>query len=70
MGIFGKEEPVVIEVNGRPLRCVVCQHDTFYRRSAVLSGAAASFFNLDWASPSCVCLVCSGCGHIHWFLPT
>jgi hypothetical protein len=29
----------------------------------------ASFFNLEWTSPTCTCLVCSACGYVHWFLP-
>lgn len=69
MSIFGKEEPEPVEVNGRPLRCLVCQHGTFYRQSAQVHGGVATFFNLEWASPTGICIVCSACGYIHWFLP-
>jgi predicted nucleic-acid-binding Zn-ribbon protein len=69
MGIFGKEEPETIELNGKPLRCVVCQHATFYQRKAQLHGGVATFFDVEWASPTCLCLVCSECGYIHWFVP-
>jgi hypothetical protein len=69
MGIFGKEEPETIELNGEPLRCVVCQHAAFYQRKAQLHSGVATFFNVEWASPTCLCLVCSECGYIHWFVP-
>ena len=69
MGIFGKEEPETIELNGKPLRCVVCQHDTFYQRKAQLHGGVATFFDVEWASPTYLCLICSECGYIHWFVP-
>jgi formate-dependent nitrite reductase cytochrome c552 subunit len=70
MSIFGTEDPEVVEVKGRPLCCLVCQHGTFYQRSAQLHSGVATFFNLEWASPTCICVVCSECGHIHWFLPS
>ena len=69
MGIFGKEEPEVVEVLDKPLRCQVCDHGTFYTRKAVLPGAVATFFNLDWTAPSCTTVICSQCGYIHWFFP-
>lgn len=67
--MFGKREPETVEVVGRPLTCQVCHHDTFWRREAQLHTGVASFFNLEWASPTCICLVCSSCGFIHWFFP-
>jgi hypothetical protein len=69
MRIFGKEEPEVVEVLDRPLRCQVCDHGLFYTRNAVLPGAVVSFFNLDWTAPSCTTVICSHCGYIHWFFP-
>ena len=69
MGIFGPEEPQEVEVHGRPLRCLVCQHDTFYRRKAQLHAQMATIFNLEWTAPSCDCVICSACGYIHWFFP-
>jgi hypothetical protein len=69
MPMFGKSEPETVEVQGRPLRCQVCDTNTFWRREAQLHTGVASFFNLEWASPTCVCLVCSSCGYIHWFFP-
>jgi hypothetical protein len=69
MPIFGGEEPEVVAVLEKPLRCNVCDGNTFYTRNAVLPGAVASFFNFDWAAPNCTCVICSRCGHVHWFFP-
>ena len=69
MNIFGKEEPQAIEIRGRALRCLVCTNDGFYQRSAQLHGAVATFFKLEWASPTCTCVICSMCGYVHWFTP-
>ena len=70
MSIFGKSEPETITVNQRQLRCLVCKHETFYQRTAQLHGGVATFFQLEWASPTATCIVCSECGYIHWFLPS
>jgi hypothetical protein len=70
MGLFGKGEPESFDVNEKPLHCQVCQNETFWRREGQLHTGVASFFNVEWASPTCTCLVCSSCGYIHWFLPT
>ena len=70
MPIFGKEEePQTVNVLDRPLRCVVCQHDTFYRRKAQLHSRFATIFDAEWTGPNCDCLVCSQCEYVHWFFP-
>jgi len=69
MGLFGKEEPETVTVIGKGLRCQVCKHERFWTREAQLHTGVASFFNLEWASPTCTCLVCSECGYVHWFFP-
>jgi hypothetical protein len=51
-------EPKSYEIQGVQLRCQICQHDEFWRREGQLNTAAATFFNLDWANKSAVCLVC------------
>jgi hypothetical protein len=33
MGLFGKSEPETVDVNDKPLRCQVCGHDTFWKRT-------------------------------------
>jgi len=68
MGLF-KDEPEPVEVLGKPLRCQVCGNDGFYQREAQLHTAGLTFFKLEWASPTCSCVVCSMCGYVHWFLP-
>jgi hypothetical protein len=68
MGLFGVETPETVTVRGNPFRCLACQHDTFFQRRAQLHGAVATFFNVEWASQSCVCIICSECGHVHWFV--
>ena len=68
MGLF-TEKPEEVEVLDRPLRCQVCEGTLFYKRTALLHGAAASIFNVEWAAPSCTCVICSNCGYVHWFFP-
>jgi hypothetical protein len=69
MPFFGKEEPEPVSVHDRPLQCVVCRHDTFYRRQSQLPGRMATIFNVEWIAPVCDCVICSQCGHVHWFFP-
>lgn len=69
MKLFGQSEPETVNVLGKPLQCQVCGHNVFWQRRAQLYGAAASFFDLDWASPSCICVICDACGYVHWFFP-
>lgn len=57
-----------IEVGGRPLKCVVCRHDEFTEREALLNTAGLSFLGLDWANRTATCFICDSCGYIHWFL--
>jgi hypothetical protein len=66
---FDDQEPTGVEVEGKPLECLICGHDAFRRREALLNTAAATFFNFDWANKSGTCYVCARCGYIHWFLP-
>ena len=68
MSLF-KSEPIGVEVQGRVLKCLVCQHDSFWKREAQLNTSAASFFGVDWANATGTCYVCAKCGYIHWFLP-
>jgi hypothetical protein len=57
-----------VEVNGKPLRCIICSNDHFWARSAQLNRATSTFFGFDWADRSAMCFVCSECTYIHWFL--
>ena len=72
MGLFGKDEPETVELaalKGESLKCQVCGNKTFWERNAQLHTGVASFFNVEWASPTCTCVICSACGYIHWFFP-
>jgi predicted nucleic-acid-binding Zn-ribbon protein len=72
MGLFGKDEPETVTLaplNGKAMKCQVCGNEKFWRRSAQLHTGVASFFNVEWASPTCTCVICSSCGYIHWFFP-
>ena len=69
MGLFGKDEPETCTVRGKPLQCIVCGNETFWQKHAQLHGGVLTFFDLEWASQTCDCLVCSACGFVHWFLP-
>ena len=70
MPLFGgDEQPEPAVVEGHPVVCQICHNRTFWQKRAQLHGGLATFFNMEWASPTAVCLVCSNCGHIHWFLP-
>ena len=69
MGLFEKAEPMAVEIADKPLACLVCGHDTFWKREAQLNTSTASFFGFDWANRTGTCYVCAQCGYIHWFLP-
>lgn len=62
-----QSEKVII--NGKVLKCLVCQHNEFWEREAQLNTAAASFFGFDFANPTGRCVICDNCGYIHWFFP-
>jgi len=69
MGLFGKEEPETATVVGKAFNCLACGNAGFWRREAQLHTMLATFFRLEWANQSAICLVCANCGYIHWFLP-
>jgi hypothetical protein len=65
-----------VEINGRPLRCLICHNATFWRRSAKVHRGVTSFsdlvrfFDFQWAAANAVLFVCDNCGYIHSFLPS
>lgn len=70
MGLFGKKEAESYMIAGEiELACRICKHDRFWRREAQLNTPVATFFNMDWANATALCLVCEHCGYIHWFVP-
>ena len=64
-----RDEPITVEVLGRPLHCYACAHDRFWQRSAQLNTALSTLFEFDWLDSSATCCICARCGHIHWFMP-
>lgn len=69
MGVFSSHRSKTYLVLNKPLHCLVCAHDEFEQRSALLNTSAATFFGFDWANRSANCFVCNRCGYIHWFVP-
>ena len=69
MGLFSKKRGEIITLGGKPLVCLVCENDHFWRREGQLNTAGLSFLGLDWANASALCCICDACGYIHWFMP-
>ncbi|GLC25895.1 hypothetical protein [Roseisolibacter agri] len=68
MGLFSREAQTV-EVAGRALRCQVCSYELFWHERAQLHGGLATFFGMEWTSPTADCYLCGQCGYVHWFIP-
>jgi hypothetical protein len=64
-----EREPGPVEVAGRALRCLVCEGGTFWHQRAQLHSGVATFFGMEWTSPSADCAICGTCGYVHWFMP-
>ena len=56
-----------VAVQGRPLRCLVCSHDTFWEQHIQLSTQVFSFLDPDSHAH---CAVCERCGYVHMFIPS
>ncbi len=69
MALFKKSAPEEVFIRDIRFICQVCGNNLFWRREGQLNTAIASFFKFDWANPSAVCIICSECGYIHWFMP-
>ncbi len=59
-----------VYIGSTRLTCRVCNNARFRHRRAQMHGALASFFNIEWTSPSADCYICTQCGYVHWFMPT
>jgi hypothetical protein len=55
-----------VEVQGRPLHCLVCSHDQFWEQHLQLGSSLFSFLDPE---SSAHCAVCARCGFVHMFLP-
>jgi predicted nucleic-acid-binding Zn-ribbon protein len=60
--------PEQYEVAGVAVQCNVCRKTEFWQRHAQLNTPLFTFFGLDWANRSALCLVCDNCGYLMWFL--
>lgn len=57
-----------VEILGRPLLCIICQHDHFFRREVDWpTVAAAAFLGISLGAASGTYLICAACGYVHWF---
>ena len=56
-----------VRVGPKDLACLVCGHDRFWRRPALLNTAGATYLGFDWANHEATCFVCERCSHVHWF---
>lgn len=68
MGIFRKREPSLVTVHNRPLRCLVCGHETFWDRDVKLNSTGMELLDLGWANRSALGLICASCGYVHEFV--
>jgi hypothetical protein len=55
-----------VQVQGRPLQCLVCSHDQFWEQHLQLGSSLFSFLDPE---SSAHCAVCARCGFVHMFLP-
>jgi len=58
-----------VDIQGKPLACVVCGHGEFNRRRALLNTRGATFFGMDFLNQAATILACGRCGYVHWFVP-
>jgi hypothetical protein len=63
-----KTEPVPAEIDGQPLKFLMCQGEAFHKRRSHIDVALSSVMSPDWADRETYCLVCDRCGFIHWFM--
>jgi predicted nucleic-acid-binding Zn-ribbon protein len=63
-----KRKPVVAEVAGREITCLVCGGREFVDRPIKLNTAAAELFDLGWANQTATGLICTACGYVHEFV--
>ena len=58
-----------VEVQGKPLRCNVCDHTTFWEREIELPTSFLNFLAGEEWNGLAQCAICERCGFIHWFVP-
>jgi hypothetical protein len=68
VGIFGKRQPSLATVHGRPLLCIICGTGEFWHREVKLNSTGLELFDLGWANRSALGLICTDCGFVHEFV--
>jgi rubrerythrin len=56
-----------VYIQGKKLRCQICDHALFWSRKTLMNTPGMSFLNLDWANKSATNHICNQCGYVHWF---
>jgi predicted nucleic-acid-binding Zn-ribbon protein len=65
-----ENDTVEVEMSpGSRLACLVCGHNRFHERNALLNTRLTAIFGIDWTNPQATTFVCVQCGYVHWFLP-
>lgn len=62
-------DPDRFEIDGKPLACVVCGHEEFASRKALLNSRTATFLGMDFLDQAAKVITCRHCGYVHWFVP-
>jgi predicted nucleic-acid-binding Zn-ribbon protein len=63
-----KRKPVVAQVGGRRVTCLVCGAGEFVDRPIKLNSTAAELFDMAWANQTATGLICTSCGYVHEFI--
>ncbi len=67
---MSNQESETVEIFGKELSCLICNHQKFWKKEVQLNTKIATLFNLAWANKSAICVICENCGYIHWFHPS
>lgn len=72
MGPFNKAEskPEPVVVMGKPMQCVICQHEQFHHHKAKINATASPTSTRMFVETNADCAVCAQCRYVHWFLLT
>ena len=59
--------PMRFRVGDIAIKCPVCGHDEFDKKSMLMNTTGMTFMGLDWLNDSACALVCKRCGRIELF---
>ena len=63
-----KTEPIRIEMEGKPFKCLICGGDQFHKRRIQVDTALVTGMSHEWHHNAGYGLFCDHCGFIHWFV--